>query len=1655
MIIFKDILTDDEIISDSYDLKEVDGVVYEADCKKINVGGETFDTGANASAEEAEEGADDSVETKIDVVHSFRLNETNFDKKGYLTYLKGYMKAVKAKLQEKGASAEEVTAFEKGAAGYAKKIVANFKDYEFLIGESMDPDGMIVLLNYREDGVTPYVTVWKHGLSEMKRVRTWPLRHQEQQQPQASCLRLQIAPRLSLNPHSFWFILRFVLHFGCCEAACGFVVMQQPPRLALPGNGSAGPRSRAAPASVPPLTPRKKGEGLDNLLRSLDEKYQLGLNIRTVWTSPARRKTAADGVLKTIRFLYYRQEAALNDALVTFETTAEFIAKDQRLDVLANILRNKHQSGSPITRSGTPTSATNAPPTNSKTPHPYFTAVEDTPRTRGLFNNHSHDVGASLRAGVSDPGSPTDEDEDDFVTPPSLRQSTRSPSPSVTSKSAMRRVEASAHLSLQGTSRKRPSDGSLQNGKAKKLTKTSEGEQPIYTLQAPVDTKPSPSLFKKPALNQARSFNVLPASQSTVNTSFNTMSSSQQTQPDTANTSFMSDANPPETSHALMTRGISTTFGTLNDQGLGSSIPEEDLLSASAQVESLHAVPSISPRRLSLSRAASCLEGSKPAMSPSKNEIVANSRDTTVFLNQSFPPPGKSVSLFSNQSALQPRSLSAATPTRPQQRSPREQTPLESPSKIAHHIRDIPKQGLFVSEPPYSLRAMPYSALFICQRISLECSTPVEELVSGMDIAQACADPWIFWESLLQHPKITQIKFKDPDRLWSSAKRGSESFTFKGQINLRRKRSGPIFHLDLHPILPDRSCRFQRKFGSDRFLYLNVPDLHTKSWSGGSKADLELVRQRWDEWISSEHSFLFRKWRVFHIEPLKKAKTKGRNAEATHSFRVVLFATEGCGITHKYSLGELTNWFFPFNENLEQGFCKAFARLDLGLSRTTPALIFKPSQVIYVDDILANGDPEATEFDDPRFKWKLVSSSEVMNDGCSIVSVGAALEIWRLYKKFWGVTGPLPSGFQGRIGGAKGLWMVSAESYTKDPEHLEIWIKISKSQLKFCPHPDDLSDATFDRLRLTFEVSNYSTAPRPAELHISFIPIMTDRGVPRDVIAEYIRERLDADRSELLDTLTDPVKLYEYVHKNSSKSKEGADMPWQASLPSNLDDKLKLFLESGASPVQLQILAKYLLRFIKKQHLLQESKLRTPLGKGTYLYGVADPLGVLEPGEVHVQFSSSFVDELTNEKYLNLKGHNLLVARQPAVRNSDMQKVRAVLHPELSHLVDVVVFPSKGQFPLAGKLQGGDYDGDIFWLCWEDRLVAPFRNAPAPVRSPDPEQYGIRVNRETLRDLQLNIKDESSFDNFLRKAITFRSTSSLLGIVTTFLEKQSYLENRMSSSKLDPLADIHDLLVDAAKQGYTFTLANWFSYLRGTLKCNVKLRQPIYKDAMDACAAVKDSGADVDKTREKKYKYKVAHIIDYLYFEVVRDHNVATMKQLQVRLSSATQPDADLLYPYQQLIGLNDPVIKEELRRVREEFERLYNIWNTHTHKDDKDKGDFPRVVEHLHVLYKDIMPVNENHPTIKFWLHPWLRPDFCLWDRLKASMLYNKLQQPGAQTFVFQMAGDELLKIKAETFPRTRYIVASIRANMKPKPIKALVDDDSDEEDDDASVLE
>lgn len=55
----------------------------------ITEGAVTVDTGANASAEDADEALDDAEVKVNNIVASFRLQSTSFDKKGYLAYLKG------------------------------------------------------------------------------------------------------------------------------------------------------------------------------------------------------------------------------------------------------------------------------------------------------------------------------------------------------------------------------------------------------------------------------------------------------------------------------------------------------------------------------------------------------------------------------------------------------------------------------------------------------------------------------------------------------------------------------------------------------------------------------------------------------------------------------------------------------------------------------------------------------------------------------------------------------------------------------------------------------------------------------------------------------------------------------------------------------------------------------------------------------------------------------------------------------------------------------------------------------------------------------------------------------------------------------------------------------------------------------------------------------------------------------------------------------------------------------------------------------------------------------------------------------------------------------------------------------------------------------
>ncbi|KAH8673909.1 Mss4-like protein [Xylariales sp. PMI_506] len=171
MLIYKDIATGSEILSDSFPSTEVDGVLLEVDCAMISVGGESFDTGANASAEEAGDDLEDGVQKVNNIIHTFQLQEMPMDKAGYKAHAKAFIKKVKKHLDESGASDEEKDLFKTKGQAQLMSILKNFDKYECYIGEagpSAEDDQQVILLNYRDDGITPFFTYWKHAMKAEK-----------------------------------------------------------------------------------------------------------------------------------------------------------------------------------------------------------------------------------------------------------------------------------------------------------------------------------------------------------------------------------------------------------------------------------------------------------------------------------------------------------------------------------------------------------------------------------------------------------------------------------------------------------------------------------------------------------------------------------------------------------------------------------------------------------------------------------------------------------------------------------------------------------------------------------------------------------------------------------------------------------------------------------------------------------------------------------------------------------------------------------------------------------------------------------------------------------------------------------------------------------------------------------------------------------------------------------------------------------------------------------------------------------------------------------------------------------------------------------------------------------------------------------------------
>lgn len=235
-------------------------------------------------------------------------------------------------------------------------------------------------------------------------------------------------------------------------------------------------------------------------------------------------------------------------------------------------------------------------------------------------------------------------------------------------------------------------------------------------------------------------------------------------------------------------------------------------------------------------------------------------------------------------------------------------------------------------------------------------------------------------------------------------------------------------------------------------------------------------------------------------------------------------------------------------------------------------------------------------------------------------------------------------------------------------------ITISPKQVKFENHPEDREAESYDADRLTFEVVGYSKPLRPAELNRRFIPILEAQGVPRTAFEKLFGDHLSHQVNELKAAASDGCDFRKWIHDNySSALYRDENDACSGCLPIKIADQIIMLLEvslaqkddfnrglssqGGFNVRDCWFLKNLAFKALSSHFRRLEDRLSIPVGRSTTAYCVPDVTQTLEEGTVHLGFSGMFVDQQSGFQDTMLNDIDILVARSPANRPYDIQKV--------------------------------------------------------------------------------------------------------------------------------------------------------------------------------------------------------------------------------------------------------------------------------------------------------------------------------------------------------------------------------------------------------------
>ncbi|XP_065062019.1 uncharacterized protein LOC135688892 isoform X1 [Rhopilema esculentum] len=276
----------------------------------------------------------------------------------------------------------------------------------------------------------------------------------------------------------------------------------------------------------------------------------------------------------------------------------------------------------------------------------------------------------------------------------------------------------------------------------------------------------------------------------------------------------------------------------------------------------------------------------------------------------------------------------------------------------------------------------------------------------------------------------------------------------------------------------------------------------------------------------------------------------------------------------------------------------------------------------------------------------------------------------------------VPSAFQIRVGGIKGVLAVASDN---DPELRHSDVIYRESMLKFVNNDKELcvvNCANYHKLFLNREVITLLTSINEL-LHRT-----TDGNIW--MIEHTIRVLHEK-------ALWDAARIFE----DSVAAREA--------LMQFLPKQTVLQVQNSGFDVLTEPFWFALLRNAYSLSVMSlRRKSRILLDNGCLLMGIADTIGLLKDNEVFVQFQE---DPIKSPRIIT---GPVLIYRNPCLHPGDLRWVTAVNHPNYLPWKNVLILPTEGvSNSLAADCSGGDLDGDLFAVIWDERFIPP-----CPVRNP-------------------------------------------------------------------------------------------------------------------------------------------------------------------------------------------------------------------------------------------------------------------------------------------------------------------------------------------------